>query len=77
MAWVACMLGKVALYVIGGLYGRQTLDTLCRWSMSPGTCISKADGKFERWGPQVLLLAEFIPGIRTLAPTLAGAKSSA
>ena len=74
VAWLACMLGKVALYVVGCRYGRQTLDTLCRWSMSPGSCIDKADDKFDRWGPQVLLLAEFIPGIRTLAPTLAGAK---
>jgi membrane protein DedA with SNARE-associated domain len=73
-AWIACMLGKVALYVVGGRYGVQTLGTLCRWSMSPVSCIDKASSKFVRWGPPLLILAEFIPGVRTLAPALAGAQ---
>jgi membrane protein DedA with SNARE-associated domain len=29
--------------------------------------------RFERWGPGLLIVAELIPGVRTLAPTLAGA----
>src|SRR5208282_156124 len=29
---------------------------------------------FERWGAGLLILAEFIPGVRTLAPSLAGAE---
>ncbi len=74
VAWIACMLGKVALYAVGGRYGVQTLGTLCRWSMSPISCIDNANGKFERWGPPLLILAEFIPGVRTLAPALAGAQ---
>lgn len=31
-------------------------------------------GHFERWGPGLLILTEFIPSIRTLAPSLAGAE---
>jgi len=74
VAWLACMLGKVTLYIIGGRYGTQVLDKLCRWSMSPASCVGKAGDKFERWGAPLLLFAEFIPGIRTLAPSLAGAE---
>ena len=74
VAWTACMLGKILLFAVGSRYGRQTLDTLCRWSMSPVSCIGNADSKFERWGPPILILAEFIPGIRTIAPSLAGAQ---
>jgi membrane protein DedA with SNARE-associated domain len=74
VAWVACMLGKIALYVVGGHYGKRAMSALCRFSISPVTAIGKADGKFERWGAALLLFAEFIPGVRTLAPTVAGAE---
>jgi len=74
VAWVASMLGKVGLYVVGVNYGRQAMDTLCRLSVSPNSCVGKADRKFESWGPALLIVAEFIPGVRTLAPSLAGAE---
>ena len=73
-AWVASMLGKVALYVVGGHYGRQALGTLCRLAVTPDSSIGRTDSHFERWGAAVLILAEFVPGIRTLAPSLAGAE---
>lgn len=74
VAWVAGMLGKVVLYVVGGHYGRQTMGALCRFAMTPNSSIAKADRHFERWGGALLLFAEFIPGVRTLAPSLAGAE---
>jgi membrane protein DedA with SNARE-associated domain len=74
VAWVACMLGKVALYVVGGHYGRQAMDALCRLAVTPNSSIGRTDRRFERWGAALLILAEFIPGVRTLAPTLAGAE---
>jgi membrane protein DedA with SNARE-associated domain len=74
VAWLACMLGKTVLYFVGRHFGKHALDKLCRWSMSPVTSVGKASNKFERWGPPLLILAEFIPGVRTLAPTLAGAE---
>ena len=36
--------------------------------------MAKTDRHFERWGPALLVVAEFIPGVRTLAPSLAGAE---
>ena len=74
VAWVAAMLGKVALYVVGGRYGRQAMGALCRLAVTPNSSIGKTDRHFERWGAALLVLAEFIPGVRTLAPSLAGAE---
>jgi membrane protein DedA with SNARE-associated domain len=68
------MLGKIALYVVGRRYGRQAMGALCRLAMSPNSKIDKTDRRFERWGAVLLLFAEFIPGVRTLAPPLAGAE---
>jgi membrane protein DedA with SNARE-associated domain len=74
VAWLACMLGDVALYVIGRRYGREAMNALCRFSMSPNSRMHKTDTRFERWGPALLIVAEFIPGARTLAPSVAGAE---
>jgi membrane protein DedA with SNARE-associated domain len=73
-AWGAGMLGKVALYVAGGRYGRQAMHSLCRLAVTPNSSMEKADSHFERWGAPLLVVAEFIPGVRTLAPSLAGAE---
>ncbi len=74
LAWVACMIGKIVLYVVGRRYGRQAMDAVCRFSISPNSRIRKTDRHFERWGASLLVVAEFIPGVRTLAPSLAGAE---
>jgi membrane protein DedA with SNARE-associated domain len=74
VAWGSSMVGKVILYVLGGRYGRQAMNALCRLAMSPNSTIGKADSRFERWGAALLVVAEFIPGARTIAPTLAGAE---
>ena len=74
VAWGAGMLGKVVLYVVGGHYGRQAMQSLCRVAVTPNSSIGKADRHFERWGAPLLIVAEFIPGVRTLAPSLAGAE---
>lgn len=72
-SWLACMLGNVVLYIVGRRYGRQAMSALCRFSMAPNSRANKTEMRFERWGPGLLIVAELIPGVRTLAPTLAGA----
>jgi membrane protein DedA with SNARE-associated domain len=74
VAWGASMLGKIALYVVGRRYGRQAMGALCRLAVTPNSKIDKTDRRFERWGAVLLIFAEFIPGVRTLAPSLAGAE---
>lgn len=74
VAWGASMLGKIALYVVGRRYGRQVMGALCRLAVTPNSKIDKTDRRFKRWGAALLIFAEFIPGVRTLAPSLAGAE---
>jgi membrane protein DedA with SNARE-associated domain len=74
VAWGASMLGKIALYVVGRRYGRPAMGALCRLAVTPNSKIDKTDRRFERWGAVLLIFAEFIPGVRTLAPSLAGAE---
>jgi len=74
IGWAAGMIGKVALYVVGGRYGRRAMGALCKLAVTPDSTIGKTDRHFERWGGALLVLAEFIPGVRTLAPSLAGAE---
>jgi membrane protein DedA with SNARE-associated domain len=74
ISWGASMLGKGILYVVGKRYGRRAMAAVCRMAVTPDTNISKTDRHFERWGALLLIVAEFIPGVRTLAPSLAGAE---
>lgn len=74
VAWIASMLGKIALYVIGVRYGKRAMSALCRMAVTPNATMDKTDRRFERWGPALLIVAEFIPGVRTLAPSVAGAE---
>jgi membrane protein DedA with SNARE-associated domain len=74
VAWIACMLGGIALFIVGRRYGREAMRALCRFSVAPNSRAGKAEKRFERWGPGLLIVAELVPGLRTLAPTLAGAE---
>ena len=73
-AWVACMLGKVGLYVVGTHYGKRAVGALCKFAVTPDSSASKANLHFAHWGAPLLIFAEFVPGIRTLAPSVAGAE---
>jgi membrane protein DedA with SNARE-associated domain len=74
VAWLASMLGKIALYILGRHHGPRAMNALCRMAVSPDSSIEKTGRRFARWGGPLLIVAEFIPGVRTLAPTLAGAE---
>ena len=72
-AFVACIIADGIWYVAGRYYGRSTLKTLCRISLSPDSCVRQTEVRFERWGGLTLILANFVPGLSTIAPPLAGA----
>ncbi|MDQ2961564.1 MAG: DedA family protein/thiosulfate sulfurtransferase GlpE [Pseudomonadota bacterium] len=73
VALVACVIADVTWYVAGRYYGNRVMRILCGISLTPDSCVSQTQEKFERWGINVLLIAKFIPGIALLAPPLAGA----
>lgn len=73
LALAACLLGDVAWYAAGRIYGGRVMSFLCRISLSPDSCVAEAQSGFERWGAKVLLVAKFVPGLGIVAPPLAGA----
>lgn len=59
-------------YLLGRRRGRRILETLCRVSLSPDSCVRQTESLFERWGVPALVVAKFVPGFSTVAPPLAG-----
>ena len=66
-AVIACLAADHLWYAVGRRYGRRVLDTICRLSLSPDTCVSRADDLFARHGAALLLVAKFIPGVSAVA----------
>lgn len=69
----ASLLADSVWYLMGRHYGYRILKTLCQISLSPDSCVRQTEAVFERWGMPSLLVAKFIPGFSTVAPTIAGA----
>jgi len=68
----ACLSGDVLWYGLGRHRGRLALNLLCRISLEPDSCVRRTENFFTRHGIRALIFAKFIPGLSTLAPTLAG-----
>ena len=73
VALVACLIADGTWYVIGRIYGNSVMKTLCRISLTPDSCVSETQARFERWGVNALMVAKFVPGLSLIAPPLAGA----
>jgi membrane protein DedA with SNARE-associated domain/rhodanese-related sulfurtransferase len=73
VAMIACVIADVIWYIAGRRYGNRVMRVLCGISLTPDSCVSQAQARFELWGRNVLLIAKFIPGVALLAPPLAGA----
>jgi membrane protein DedA with SNARE-associated domain/rhodanese-related sulfurtransferase len=73
VALLACVIADVTWYIAGRRYGNRVMRILCGISLTPDSCVSEAQTRFERFGLNVLLIAKFIPGVALLAPPLAGA----
>src|SRR3954462_12842096 len=72
-AFVASMIGDVAWYAGGRVYGKRVMKFLCRISISPDSCVSQTEASFDRWGTGLLVFSKFVPGLSTITPPLAGA----
>jgi membrane protein DedA with SNARE-associated domain len=69
---IAALLGDLFWYLIGRQKGGSVLSLLCRISLNPDSCVRRTLDIFSRHGARTLLAAKFIPGINTVAPTMAG-----
>jgi membrane protein DedA with SNARE-associated domain/rhodanese-related sulfurtransferase len=72
-AVIACLLGDSAWFLAGRIYGSGVMKLLCRISLTPDSCVSETQSRFERWGSNALIVAKFVPGLSLIAPPLAGA----
>jgi membrane protein DedA with SNARE-associated domain len=68
----ASLVADTIWYLVGRHFGYRVLRTACRVSLSPDSCVRRTEGVFERYGLLSLVVAKFIPGYSTIAPTLAG-----
>ena len=64
----AAILGDTANYHIGKIFGRQLVER--GWVKR--SHIEKTEGYFDRHGGKTIVIARFIPIVRTLAPFVAG-----
>jgi membrane protein DedA with SNARE-associated domain/rhodanese-related sulfurtransferase len=72
-ALLACLIADSVWFFAGRVYGNGVMKLLCRISLTPDSCVSETQSRFERWGSNALLVAKFVPGLSLIAPPLAGA----
>ncbi len=70
--WSASLIADLGWYALGRQRGAKVLPFLCRISLSPDSCVSRAKDIFSRQGVRSLLVAKFLPGVNTITPPLAG-----
>jgi membrane protein DedA with SNARE-associated domain len=72
LSLIAVVLADVFWYCLGRYRGGRMLKLLCRISLKPDSCVRRTENVFIRHGAHSLLVAKFVPGLNTAAPTLAG-----
>jgi membrane protein DedA with SNARE-associated domain len=72
LATIAVILADLFWYSLGRYRGVRILKLLCRISLEPDSCVRRTENLFVRHGVHSLLVAKFIPGLNTAAPSLAG-----
>jgi membrane protein DedA with SNARE-associated domain/rhodanese-related sulfurtransferase len=71
-AVAACLMADLLWYAAGRRYGSRVLRTMCRLSLEPDSCVADTEHLFTRFGPRVLLLAKFIPGLAAVSTAMSG-----
>jgi membrane protein DedA with SNARE-associated domain len=72
LALIAVILADLFWYYLGRYRGGGVLKLLCRISLEPDSCVRRTENVFLRYGARSLLVAKFVPGLNTAAPSLAG-----
>jgi membrane protein DedA with SNARE-associated domain len=72
LAFIAVILADLFWYSLGRYHGGRILKLLCRISLEPDSCVRRTENLFIRYGARSLLVAKFVPGLNTAAPSLAG-----
>ena len=72
LALMASLLSDTFWYLIGRQKGGSILSLLCRISLNPDSCVRRTLDIFSRHGARSLLVAKFIPGMNSVAQSMAG-----
>jgi membrane protein DedA with SNARE-associated domain len=72
LAITACVLADWVWYEAGRRKGDKVLHLMHRFTRDPDVHDRRAKRIFARYGPQLLLVAKFVPGLDAVAPPLAG-----
>ncbi len=72
LAVTACVLADWVWYEAGRQRGDKVLHFIHRLTRDPDYHDRKAKEMFARYGPPILLLSKFVPGLDAVAPPLAG-----
>jgi len=72
LAVIACLLADSAWYEAGRLRGNKVLHFIHRLTRDPDAHDRRAKLIFAKYGPPILVLAKFVPGLDLVAPPLAG-----
>ena len=67
---IAAFLGDNTNYFFGRWVGPKVFKGESRWLNK--AYLQKTQGYYDRWGPQTVIIARFLPIIRTFAPFVAG-----
>jgi membrane protein DedA with SNARE-associated domain len=72
LAVVACVLADWIWYEAGRFRGDKVLGMIHRFAPDPAAASLRAKTTFARYGPPLLVLCKFVPGLDAVTPPLAG-----
>ena len=68
----ATLVADSTWFLVGRRYGHHVLRLLCKMSLEPTVCVRRTQDSFGRRRAVTLMIANFVPGLATLAPPVAG-----
>ena len=71
---LACLAADSIWFWFGRKWGSQSVRLLCRLTADPRKCSRNAQERFSHYGPALLCVAKFFPGLGAVIPPLAGAE---
>ncbi len=71
---LACLAADSIWFWFGRKWGSQSVRLLCRLTADPRKCSRNAHERFSRYGPALLCVAKFLPGLGAVLPPLVGAE---
>ncbi len=72
LAVIACVLADWPWYEAGRHQGDRVLHFIHRFTRDPDAHNRRAKKNFAKYGPSILLVAKFVPGLDAITPPLAG-----